>query len=212
MSGNVPNNAKHSCQCSILSSSEDHRNHSLLHRPNQPSSVNSIPGLINLNSSSTILRHPPLISNNKNFLDVGSEFRSQTPIYDSTLELPPAMPPPKPPINVRSLDTPDSNTSPRRLSNLLMLLSDQTSSFPMIDATSPIHNDLEEYVTEKTIFSVYLKKDPNIRTFGFSVSDGASSNQGVFINAISPGSPADRCGRIRPLDRILKVTFSYKSL
>jgi len=86
-----------------------------------------------------------------------------------------------------------------------MLLSDQTVNFPMIDATSPIHNDLEEYITEKTIFSVFLKKDPNIRTFGFSVSDGASSNQGVFINAISPGSPADRCGRIRPFDRILKI-------
>ncbi|KAH7702421.1 hypothetical protein AAVH_30423, partial [Aphelenchoides avenae] len=41
--------------------------------------------------------------------------------------------------------------------------------------------------------------------FGFSVSDGDDDNPGVFINAVAKGSPADRCGVIRPLDRILKI-------
>uniref|UniRef100_A0AC34QT36 PDZ domain-containing protein n=1 Tax=Panagrolaimus sp. JU765 TaxID=591449 RepID=A0AC34QT36_9BILA len=205
MAGNVPNNQKHPCQCSILSVTDEPKlNNTLLSRRNQPNISNAIPGLINFNTSSTILRHPPLISGAKDYLTSETEYRSQSPSYDGTLELPPAMPPPNPYINAANMDSFDV-PNPRRLSNLLMLLSEQTSGFPMIDATSPIHNDLDEYITEKTIFSVHLKKDPNIKTFGFSVSDGANSNQGVYINALSPGSPADRCGRIKPFDRILKI-------
>lgn len=46
-----------------------------------------------------------------------------------------------------------------------------------------------------------------IKSFGFSVSDGAGENPGVFINAILPGGPADRCGMVKPLDKILQVQF-----
>lgn len=211
MSGNVPP-SKHSCQCSsILSSSDENKtNNSLFVRRNQQNhnniSSNNIPGLINLNSSSTILRHPPLIQMNKDYI-IDSNQYSPNQSYDGTLELPPPMPPPKPHINVSTSDY--ESTSPRRLSNLLMLLSDNTSNIPMIDATSPIHNDLEEYVTEKTIFSVHLKKDHSGKTFGFSVSDSATGNHGVYINALSPGSPADRCGKIKPFDRILKVSCLF---
>ena len=205
LSGHVPSQKQY-CQC-ILSSAEDSA--SILNRKMQQTSTTSVnnPGsLINLNTSSTILRQPPygVTSSAKDYLSVNeSTLRSQSPCSDSTLELPPAMPPPKPHICVGSGHE-ERLTSPRRLSSLLMLLSDQ-AGLRMIDATSPIHNDLENYVTETFVFSVHLKKDPDSRTFGFSVSDGLNSIDGVYINAISPGSPADRCGNIQPFDRILKV-------
>jgi hypothetical protein len=209
MSGHVPSQ-KHYCQCSILSNADDPASLTILNRKMQQASTNSIhlPGA-NLNTSSTILRHPPFISSSsstKEYLNVADSFgfRSHSPCSDGTLELPPSMPPPKSHISVGSgLD--DKVTSPRRLSSLLMMLSEQTSNLPMIDATSPIHNDLDNYHTNTRTFTVHLKKDPHSRTFGFSVSDGVNINQGVYINTISPGSPADRCGNIRPFDRILKI-------
>uniref|UniRef100_A0AC34GTG9 PDZ domain-containing protein n=1 Tax=Panagrolaimus sp. ES5 TaxID=591445 RepID=A0AC34GTG9_9BILA len=210
MSGHVPNQKQY-CQCSILSNADDPASVSILNRKMQQTSTTSInvPGS-NLNTSSTILRHPPFISSSttsaKDYLHVNDTygFRSQSPCSDGTLELPPSMPPPKSHISVGSgLD--DKVTSPRRLSTLLMMLSEQTANLPMIDATSPIHNDLDNYVTDVKTFTVHLRKDPHSRTFGFSVSDGVNINQGVYINTISPGSPADRCGNIRPFDRILKI-------
>lgn len=216
MSGHVPNQ-KHFCQCSILSNTDDPASVSILNRKMQQTSTNSInvPGS-NLSTSSTILRHPPFISSSatsaKDYLHVNDSygFRSQSPCSDGTLELPPSMPPPKSHISVGSGLDENKVTSPRRLSSLLMMLSEQTANLPMIDATSPIHNDLENYVTDVRTFSVHLRKDPHSRTFGFSVSDGVNINQGVYINTISPGSPADRCGNIQPFDRILKVIdFNY---
>ncbi|VDK51845.1 unnamed protein product [Anisakis simplex] len=56
-----------------------------------------------------------------------------------------------------------------------------------------------------TTHRVVLHRDPAMGGFGFSVSDGAGDNPGVFINAILPGGPADRSGQIQPLDRILQV-------
>uniref|UniRef100_A0A914YYS3 PDZ domain-containing protein n=1 Tax=Panagrolaimus superbus TaxID=310955 RepID=A0A914YYS3_9BILA len=208
MSGHVPNQKQY-CQCSILSNADDPASVSILNRKMQQTSTNliNVPGS-NLSTSSTILRHPPFISSSttsaKDHLHVNDTygFRSQSPCSDGTLELPPSMPPPKSQISAGSgLD--DKVSSPRRLSSLLMMLSEQQiADFPMIDATSPIRL-LETFNFET--FTVHLRKDPHSRTFGFSVSDGDKSNHGVYINTISPGSPADRCGNIHPFDRILKI-------
>ncbi|XP_054709118.1 glutamate receptor-interacting protein 2-like [Uloborus diversus] len=54
------------------------------------------------------------------------------------------------------------------------------------------------------IHKVMLFKDQVYEDFGFSLSDGKFEN-GVFINSIRPGGPADMSGLIKPLDRILQV-------
>lgn len=54
------------------------------------------------------------------------------------------------------------------------------------------------------IYRVSLSKDKVYNDFGFSVSDGAQ-DKGVYINKIRVGGPADLCGNVRPLDRILQV-------
>lgn len=56
------------------------------------------------------------------------------------------------------------------------------------------------------IHKVTLFKDQIYEDFGFSLSDGKYEN-GVFINSIRPGGPADVSGLIKPLDRILQVYF-----
>lgn len=59
--------------------------------------------------------------------------------------------------------------------------------------------------TEKPrIFHVTLYKDKVYDDYGFSVSDGLYE-RGVFINRIRTGGPADKCGLLRPFDRIMQV-------
>lgn len=127
---------------------------------------------------------------------------------DGTLELPPSMPPPKPP---RFDGSPQPAPTPQRLSSILKQLSGADPTIPYI--TSPITSNYYE-IPRTTLndngnrgmtYRVTLRKDPATNSFGFSVSDGAGDSPGVYINAILPGSPADRCGQIRPLDRILQV-------
>lgn len=50
---------------------------------------------------------------------------------------------------------------------------------------------------------ICLRKDPDSRDFGFSVSDGLLE-KGVYVNMIRPDGPADQAG-LRPYDRILQV-------
>uniref|UniRef100_A0A7E4UN49 Glutamate receptor-interacting protein 1 n=1 Tax=Panagrellus redivivus TaxID=6233 RepID=A0A7E4UN49_PANRE len=200
MTGHVPNN-KTFCQCNILTTTDDAKpSSSLLTRRNQSAGSGgalATPGYMNLNTTSTILKHPPLYSQRDFSTSIETpKFRSQSPCSDGTLEMPPSMPPPKPHISAMS----DIASDPQRLDNLLNLLSEQMTSMPMIDGN--LSGSSNELMTERVVFSVTLKKDPNIRTFGFSVSDGP---KGVYINALSPGSPADRCGRIMPNDRILQI-------
>ena len=40
--------------------------------------------------------------------------------------------------------------------------------------------------------------------FGFSVSDGLYE-RGIYLNRVRRGGPADACGLLRPLDRILQI-------
>nr|XP_015930037.1 glutamate receptor-interacting protein 1 isoform X2 [Parasteatoda tepidariorum] len=54
------------------------------------------------------------------------------------------------------------------------------------------------------IHKVTLFKDQIYEDFGFSLSDSEYEN-GVYINSIRPGGPADLSGLIKPLDRILQV-------
>lgn len=49
-----------------------------------------------------------------------------------------------------------------------------------------------------------LFKDPVYEDFGFSISDGLYE-KGVFLNRIRKGGPADLCGLLKPLDRILQI-------
>lgn len=58
------------------------------------------------------------------------------------------------------------------------------------------------------IHKVTLFKDQVYEDFGFSLSDGKYEN-GVFINSIRPGGPADMSGLIKPLDRILQVIMIF---
>uniref|UniRef100_A0A1I8MLA0 PDZ domain-containing protein n=1 Tax=Musca domestica TaxID=7370 RepID=A0A1I8MLA0_MUSDO len=59
--------------------------------------------------------------------------------------------------------------------------------------------------TEKQrIFHVTLFKDKVYDDYGFSVSDGLYE-RGVFINRIRSGGPADKCGMLKPFDRIMQV-------
>ncbi|XP_037121703.1 glutamate receptor-interacting protein 2-like isoform X3 [Syngnathus acus] len=53
------------------------------------------------------------------------------------------------------------------------------------------------------LHKVTIRKDPESRDFGFSVSDGLVE-KGVFVNMIRPKGPADQAG-LKPYDRILQV-------
>ena len=66
--------------------------------------------------------------------------------------------------------------------------------------------------TEKTrVFHVTLYKDKIYDDYGFSVSDGLYE-RGVFINRIRTGGPADKCGLLKPFDRIMQVSREYFTL
>ncbi|XP_046803409.1 glutamate receptor-interacting protein 2 isoform X2 [Lucilia cuprina] len=54
------------------------------------------------------------------------------------------------------------------------------------------------------VFHVTLYKDKVYDDYGFSVSDGLYE-RGVFINRIRSGGPADKCGLLKPFDRIMQV-------
>ncbi|XP_061394238.1 glutamate receptor-interacting protein 2-like, partial [Musca vetustissima] len=57
---------------------------------------------------------------------------------------------------------------------------------------------------KQRIFHVTLFKDKVYDDYGFSVSDGLYE-RGVFINRIRSGGPADKCGMLKPFDRIMQV-------
>ncbi|KAA0714535.1 Glutamate receptor-interacting protein 2 [Triplophysa tibetana] len=56
------------------------------------------------------------------------------------------------------------------------------------------------------LHKICLRKDPDSRDFGFSVSDGLLE-KGVYVNMIRPDGPADQAG-LRPYDRILQVNHA----
>lgn len=60
---------------------------------------------------------------------------------------------------------------------------------------------------KQRIFHVTLFKDKVYDDYGFSVSDGLYE-RGVFINRIRSGGPADKCGLLKPFDRIMQVCFN----
>lgn len=57
---------------------------------------------------------------------------------------------------------------------------------------------------KQRVFHVTLYKDKVYDDYGFSVSDGLYE-RGVFINRIRTGGPADKCGMLKPFDRIMQV-------
>ncbi|XP_075158861.1 glutamate receptor interacting protein isoform X2 [Haematobia irritans] len=57
---------------------------------------------------------------------------------------------------------------------------------------------------KQRVFHVTLYKDKVYDDYGFSVSDGLYE-RGVFINRIRSGGPADKCGMLKPFDRIMQV-------
>ena len=58
--------------------------------------------------------------------------------------------------------------------------------------------------TPVELHRVVLFKVRDTDDFGFGLSDGVYE-KGVYISAIRPGGPADRCGTLRSYDRILQV-------
>ncbi|XP_064633834.1 glutamate receptor-interacting protein 1-like isoform X3 [Lineus longissimus] len=58
--------------------------------------------------------------------------------------------------------------------------------------------------TPTEILKVTLYKNSDSDNFGLSVSDGLLE-KGVYISALRPGGPADKCGVLRNFDRILQV-------
>lgn len=54
------------------------------------------------------------------------------------------------------------------------------------------------------VHKVTLFKDKVYEDFGFSVSDGLYE-KGIFINRIRKNGPADACGLLKPLDRLLQI-------
>lgn len=51
---------------------------------------------------------------------------------------------------------------------------------------------------------ITLYKYSESENFGFSLSDGVYE-KGVYISAIRPGGPAEKCGNLLPFDRILQI-------
>jgi hypothetical protein len=60
--------------------------------------------------------------------------------------------------------------------------------------------------TPTEILKVTLYKNCDADNFGLSVSDGLLE-KGVYISALRPAGPADKCGVLRTFDRILQVRF-----
>lgn len=60
---------------------------------------------------------------------------------------------------------------------------------------------------KQRVFHVTLFKDKVYDDYGFSVSDGLYE-RGVFINRIRSGGPADKCGMLKPFDRIMQVSLT----
>ncbi|XP_074644562.1 glutamate receptor-interacting protein 1-like isoform X2 [Tubulanus polymorphus] len=58
--------------------------------------------------------------------------------------------------------------------------------------------------TPTELLKVTLYKNSETDNFGFGLSDGLLE-KGVYISAIRPGGPAEKCGVLRPFDRILQV-------
>ncbi|TMS39282.1 hypothetical protein L596_005831 [Steinernema carpocapsae] len=193
------------------------------HHPTQPSGL-----LLNTtNSTNTILKHPNLpttssfglpYQHHRSQRSLSSERADSLSLNSSSdgggahLDLPPAMPHPK------------SSSGSQRLNSLFKQLSGNDPTIPYM--TSPVNSGdkpststdfepaslfsvMENFGSKAkprgTTYRVLLHRDPNGGGFGFSVSDGAGDNQGVYINAVLQGGPADRCGLIRPMDRILQV-------
>ncbi|KAK0399663.1 hypothetical protein QR680_003151 [Steinernema hermaphroditum] len=194
------------------------------HHPTHPSGLL----LNNSTTTNTILKHPILPAASSFGLPSYQHHRSQRSLSSDRadslslnsssdgggthFDLPPAMPHPK------------SAGGSQRLNNLFKQLSTNDPSIPYM--TSPVNSgdkpstssDFEpaslfsglDHFGSKTkargtTYRVILTKDPNCGGFGFSVSDGAGENQGVYISAVLPGSPAARCGLVKPMDRILQV-------
>uniref|UniRef100_F1KUU9 Glutamate receptor-interacting protein 1 n=1 Tax=Ascaris suum TaxID=6253 RepID=F1KUU9_ASCSU len=188
-------------------------------------------------NTNTILKHPPLstssaIAQMPRPLALMSSDRLESLSVHSgdslsgilSYEIPPCMPPPKPPrydqpdqvrvpvlLNqISGVDTGTSYaaspTSSHRsvLSRTAKVMTPSTSGLMLHELSSKATTPTNEK-PKGTTHRVVLQKDPATGSFGFSVSDGTGDNPGVFINAILPGGPADLSGQIQPLDRILQV-------
>ncbi len=59
--------------------------------------------------------------------------------------------------------------------------------------------------TPVEILKVTLHREKETDSFGFSVSDGVYE-KGVYVSALQPGGPAERCVMLRPYDRLLQVS------
>lgn len=88
--------------------------------------------------------------------------------------------------------------------NTRPLETDGSSLEKNVDLIFKIADIDEEGDRENEVYRVTLYKDPLYDDFGFSVSDGLYE-RGVFINRIRQGGPADNCGLLRPLDKIVQV-------
>ncbi|XP_077368968.1 glutamate receptor-interacting protein 2-like isoform X3 [Festucalex cinctus] len=84
----------------------------------------------------------------------------------------------------------EPKVAPKHKSNLNMLTGCGGGSNSLSSMTLALHK-------------VTIRKDPESRDFGFSVSDGLVE-KGVFVNMIRPKGPADQAG-LKPYDRILQV-------
>ncbi|XP_055383060.1 glutamate receptor-interacting protein 1 isoform X2 [Condylostylus longicornis] len=60
--------------------------------------------------------------------------------------------------------------------------------------------------SKNRVIHITLYKDKVYDDYGFSVSDGLYE-KGVFVNRIRSGGPADKCGVLKPYDRILQNLF-----
>ncbi|XP_061618545.1 glutamate receptor-interacting protein 2-like isoform X4 [Phyllopteryx taeniolatus] len=83
-----------------------------------------------------------------------------------------------------------TNAAPKNRSNLNMLTGCGRGSNSLSSTSLALHK-------------VTIRKDPESRDFGFSVSDGLVE-KGIFVNMIRPKGPADQAG-LKPYDRILQV-------
>nr|XP_061802229.1 glutamate receptor-interacting protein 2-like [Nerophis lumbriciformis] len=84
----------------------------------------------------------------------------------------------------------ETNVAPKNRNKLNMLTGCGRGSNSLSSMTLALHK-------------VTIRKDPESRDFGFSVSDGLVE-KGVFVNMIRPKGPADQAG-LKPYDRILQV-------
>uniref|UniRef100_A0A0N5AVQ6 PDZ domain-containing protein n=1 Tax=Syphacia muris TaxID=451379 RepID=A0A0N5AVQ6_9BILA len=248
MGGNVPM-CKHSHNCSMLSNQPSTSiSHSQIsgdlqssaavasHHQQQWSSLSS-------SAANTILRQPIISSSCSKILrcqapnpltkvhDVLSPDRIDGIIVHSTepavshgiSNVPPSMPPPKPPryeptesTNILETFKSSNFKSDGGLSYMTSPLQCQSKDAdrsiqpmtslvlhelcPKIQPTSP-----QQSRVKGTTHRVTLQKDSNTDSFGFSISDGVGDNTGVYINTVMSGGPADKSGNIFPYDRILQV-------